>query len=79
MDIHKNGLETLRVESSRFRGKLYVSARVWVPAKDDADTLVPTPKGLTHARKDRQSAATGHRGALERSPTFTSPYARGIG
>ena len=45
-DITKNAFETLRVEPQTYKGRRYVSARVFVPAKDDAATLIPTKQGF---------------------------------
>ena len=47
MDIQKNGLEVLRVERTSYKGKQYIGCRVYVPSKDDGETLLPTKKGVT--------------------------------
>jgi len=47
MDLVKNGLEVLRIERTSYKGKQYVSCRVYVPPKDGGDTLLPTKKGVT--------------------------------
>jgi len=41
--------EVVRVERNVFKGRDYVSARIWVPSRDDAAVMIPTPKGLTLA------------------------------
>lgn len=46
--VEKNMLETVVIQRSRFKGKDYVDARVWLMGVDGAPET-PTKKGLTLA------------------------------
>ena len=44
-EIEKNDIERVRVESSQYQGRAYVSARIWY--RDEMGEWRPTKRGLT--------------------------------
>lgn len=46
-DFPKNATEIVRVERTTYKGKEYVSARIWYLGEDSPTEYLPSKKGLT--------------------------------